>query len=348
MSSPALQDDATAFVLRLGEALDRYGAAATRVEQAMGLCSERFGLEGQFFGTPTSIFAAFGKPGRQTVGLVRVEPGSVDLGKRSAIDELICDVLQSGVSPREALERLDVIVRAPARYGALLTTLCFALASAAAARFLGGGLREIGAATVVGLAIGLFAIPAERHPLLGRLFEPLAAALASALAVAAASASGPLSTYTVTVSGLVVLLPGLTLTTAMTELALRHLVAGATRFLGGVVTLLFLGLGVAVGRRVADLLPAPAPLSGLSSPTPIWSMALALIVAPLCFGVLLRARKRDFGWIVAMGIAAFASASSCSGPSSARSSGRSSWAPGVTSTAASCASPRSWSRFRAS
>jgi catechol 2,3-dioxygenase-like lactoylglutathione lyase family enzyme len=78
---PPPSDDATAFVLRIGEALNRHGAAATRVEQAMELCSERFGLEGQFFGTPTSIFAAFGSPGRQTVGLVRVEPGSVDLGK---------------------------------------------------------------------------------------------------------------------------------------------------------------------------------------------------------------------------------------------------------------------------
>ena len=91
--------------------------------------------------------------------------------------------------------------------------------------------------------------------------------LASALAVVAAS---PMAArrYTVTASGLVVLLPGLTLTTALAELALRHRL-GSHALLGGLCDAPPPGLGVAVGRRVGDLLPATVRwLSGMSSPMP--------------------------------------------------------------------------------
>jgi uncharacterized membrane protein YjjB (DUF3815 family) len=45
-----------------------------------------------------------------------------------------------------------------------------------------------------------------------------------------------------------------------------------------------------------------------SLPAPAWTLALALLVAPACYAVLLRAPRRDFGWIVAMATLAFASA----------------------------------------
>ena len=43
----------------------------------------------------------------------------------------------------------------PHRYGATITAIAFALASAAASRFLGGGLKEIAASALIGLIIGL-------------------------------------------------------------------------------------------------------------------------------------------------------------------------------------------------
>jgi uncharacterized membrane protein YjjP (DUF1212 family) len=297
-----------AFVLELGASLHRYGAFAPRVEQAMELCSARFDLRGQFFATPTSIFGAFGNPGSQSVGLMRVQPGNVDLDKRCALDELLHETLQGRVTASAGLARLAAIENAPRRWGSLLTTLCFGAASAAAARFLGGSSREMGAALVVGLATGLLALVAERSRWVARVFEPLAATVASALALVLAWRFGPLSAYTVTVAGLIVLLPGLTLTNAISELALRHLAAGTARFMGAMLTLFALALGMALGRGALALLPELVPPP--ASTPPEWSLPLALVVAPLSIGVLLRARPRDLGWILAAGWLAFLGARS--------------------------------------
>jgi uncharacterized membrane protein YjjP (DUF1212 family) len=304
-------DRARGYVMELGAALHRYGAMAPRVEQAMELVAARFALVGQFFATPTSIFAAFGEPGRQSVGLMRVEPGNLDLDKRCALDELLGDTLHGRVTPEAGLARLAELERAPKRWGPAMTTVCYGLSSAAAARFLGGSWREMAAALLVGWMAGLLVLAAARSRWLRGVFEPLAATLASALALVLAWRFGPLSTFTVTVSGLIVFLPGMMMTTAMSELALRHLAAGTARFMGAVLTLLALTLGVVIGRQVERVLPAiPEFDAALAPAPPEWSLALALVVAPLAIAVLMQARPRDLGWILAAGVIAFLGARS--------------------------------------
>jgi len=52
--------DRTSFVLKMAEALHRYGHPAHRLEESLAATSKKLGLEAQFFSTPTSIFASFG------------------------------------------------------------------------------------------------------------------------------------------------------------------------------------------------------------------------------------------------------------------------------------------------
>ena len=54
------------------------------------------------------------------------------------------------------------------------------------------------------------------------------------------------------------LLPGLTLTVAMTELATKNLISGTVRFFYGLVITLELGMGIAIGRRFIS--PPPPKL----------------------------------------------------------------------------------------
>jgi uncharacterized membrane protein YjjB (DUF3815 family) len=63
----------------------------------------------------------------------------------------------------------------------------------------------------------------------------------------------PLSTYLATLGGLIVLLPGLTLSAAMSELNAQHLVSGTARLTGAIMRFLVLMFGVALGSRVAQL-----------------------------------------------------------------------------------------------
>ncbi len=292
--------DGSDFLLKLMHALHRYGTPSHLLETGMTELTRLLGLEGRFFSLPTGVFASIGAPGdpaSRHVEIIRIDQTELDLGKMSDVTEVGHAVLQRAMTIQEGSRRLDEIVAARPRYGPLVTTLAFAATSGVAGRFFGAGLREVLLALVPGLAVGLLSLAIPRVPLVARLFEVLAGLLVSLIAVGGAFMIGGASIPIVTVAGLIVLVPGLTLTIAISEIAQRSLVSGAARLLGAVVVFLMLGFGVAGGGKlgafivgqVADRPPVPLPL---------WTEVLAVLVATLTLTVLMRAPLRDLGAII--------------------------------------------------
>ncbi|MEP6590603.1 MAG: threonine/serine exporter family protein [Gemmatimonadota bacterium] len=304
---PASPDHRISFVLRLGHSLHTSGYAAHRLEEALELASDQLGLRGQFFSTPTSIMASFGPQDDQQTFLIRVDPGDSNLGKLAQADEVTREVLNGVLTPLEGATRLEVIEAAPPTYPTWLNTAAFAVVSGSAARFLGGGWQEVLAGLAIGLVIGLLAIAARRIDSLGRVFEPVAALTASLLAAGMAAAGFPLSVFLATLAGVIVLIPGLMLTTAMTELSTRHLASGTARFMGALVLLLGIAFGIALGTKIATLAFGTIP-SAAVRPLPEWTLYLSLLISPLAFVVLLKAEPRDAGWIVLAGALSFTGA----------------------------------------
>ena len=300
-TTPHLREapDAT-LLIRFGRALHEAGTAAPQLESALARLARRLAVQAQFFSTPTSLFIAFGDGIDQRTHLERVSPGEIDLGRLADLENLLERLTSGELSSAAANAELDALERRPLRYPRGLTGLCWGLASATSAVFLGGTLREVAVAGLVGLLTGILAWLAERRPSAERLFEPFAAAFAAFSAAAVAHAFPPLSAYIATVAGLIVLLPGYTLTTALSELATRHLSSGTSRFAGALVTFLMIGLGVAVGGRIAEAIwggvPGVIPLG-----PPTWLQLAALLVAPLALAVLLRAPRSEMPWIVLVG-----------------------------------------------
>ena len=126
-------------MLKLGRGLHAHGYPAHRLEAALSRVSRRLDLHGQFFSMPTALFASFGAAADQRTFQLRVEPGAVELGRLARLDAIGADVAEGRMMPADGNRALDEIASAPAPYGALLTTAAFALTSAAAARFFGGG-----------------------------------------------------------------------------------------------------------------------------------------------------------------------------------------------------------------
>ncbi|HKQ74655.1 MAG TPA: threonine/serine exporter family protein [Blastocatellia bacterium] len=292
--------DAVGFVLRLGRALHVYGIPAHRLEEVMERAAEKLGLQGQFFSTPTSIFASFGPQDRQHTFLMRVTPGEVNLGKLAELDDVTTGVLRGAIGPAEGSEQIDHILAEPHRYGLALTTIAFGLASAAASRFLGGGLKEIAASALIGLMIGLMSMLAEKYQSVGRVFEFVAAGAASAMAGALTFIIGPFAVSNATLAGLIVLMPGLTLTIALIELSTRNLSSGTSRLSGAFVAFLSIGFGVAVGGGIASL-SLGQPAFAHAAPLPGWTETIALVTMPIALTILLRAHVHDAVWIVIAG-----------------------------------------------
>ena len=308
MAPPPLErgDDpdpfAVGFVLRLARALHAYGYSAARLEDILAATADRLGLAGhRFFSMPTQIMAAFGPEDRQRTHLLRVEPGEVNLGKVAALEQVSLDVAQGRASPEEGMERIERIVAAPSPYGPTVVTLAHGVLSGTVCQFLGGGWREIVVATVLGLGLGLLAIYAASHARVGRVFESLAAFLLSTAAIGLARLVGPISVFVATLAGLIVLMPGLLLTTAITELATRHLASGTLRLSSAFMTLLGIVFGVALGTRLGTMLFGD-PASAIPVGLPGWAPYVAIVLASASSVVILRADPRDAPWIVAAGV----------------------------------------------
>ncbi|HEV7991288.1 MAG TPA: threonine/serine exporter family protein [Gemmatimonadaceae bacterium] len=294
---------AVGFVLQLARALHAHGYSAQRLENILGATSDRLGLHGhRFFSMPTQIMAAFGPEARQRTALLRVEPGEVNLGKLAALEQVSLDVANGRSSPQEGMAEIARIAVAPSAYGPVLTTISFGVLSGAVCQFLGGGWREIFVAAVLGLGLGLFALYAEHHQRVSRVFETLAAFLISLAGLALARLVGPLSVFVATLAGLIVLMPGLLLTTAITELATRHLASGTLRLSSAFMTLLGIVFGVALGTRVGIALFGTPVNAFVTAPLPSWAAPAAIILAAACSVVILRADPRDAPWIVAAGV----------------------------------------------
>ncbi|MEO8275551.1 MAG: threonine/serine exporter family protein [Thermoanaerobaculia bacterium] len=309
MSENIAADSAETFLIQLGRALHEAGFSAPELESALASVAGRLGIPAQFFSTPTSLFISFGEGVAQRTHLERVNPAGIDLGRLADLEDLLDRVKSGRTPPHDASREIEALARKPRRYGRKLTFFCWGLASATSAVFLGGSVREVAVAGFVGLVTGLLAYLAEHRPSAERLFEPFAAAFAAFTAAVVAQTAPPLSVYIATVAGLIVLLPGYTLTVALSELAARHLSSGTARFAGALVTFLMIGLGVAVGGRLAQatmtamVSPEPgfAASRAISFGPPTWLQIAALLLAPLALSVLLRAPRAEMPWIVVVG-----------------------------------------------
>ena len=309
--------DEVGFLLRLARAMHAYGYPAQRVEGLLAEVARRLGLTAQFFSTPTSFMASFGTLEHQRTHLIRVEPGDVDLGKCADVEAVARDVVAGRCTPADGSAELERLHAEPPRYGTIATVTAFGFSSCAASRFLGGGLREALVAGVIGLVIGILGALAGRLPTLRRVFPFLAALSASAIAAAAAAVLNHYSVYVGTLSGLIVLIPGLALTTAMTELSSGHLSSGTARLSGALMLFLLIGFGVAMGSQLVTLALGDQPAMVRPEQLPGWTWWLALVGAPLGFAVLFRAHARDVGWILmagALGIAGSRAGSAAFGP----------------------------------
>ena len=303
------QREAMEFTLRLGHALNQNGYPANSLKAILSAVAARLGLPHvETYTTATGLQMAFGPLSRQRHYLMAVKPESLNLSRMTRLDEVALKVMEGRMTPAEGITRIQQIALAASPYGPIPTTLAYALASGAFARILGGGMREITIALMIGGLTGLLALIAGRFDRMEGLFGPLAAFLSTFITGAIAASLMPLASGIVSLAGLVVLLPGLTLTIALEELSTRHLVTGVGRLAAALIAFLGIVFGVAMGGQLAQVvLGAAHPHVPIALPA--WTNFAAVAVSALASMVITRAQPRDVGW-VALGVSVAYGASS--------------------------------------
>jgi uncharacterized membrane protein YjjP (DUF1212 family) len=284
------------FLTEFARRLHLAGVNAARIEGAVRATASAIGITCEIWYTPTGILLSLGDAGDASVPqqtrVLRVEPANVDLSALASLDAIAERVIAGTLSAEAASKAFRALDRPPTMGYRLLTVFAFGLSAAAVAGLLRTGWVDIAVAACLGLLIGAITVVGRRHRDLAPASEAISALAATLLASAFAHYVAPLSLQTVVVAALIVLMPGMGLTTAVAELASQQLVAGTTRFAGAVVVLLKLTFGSIAGTQIALLLgwtTTQRAVNELSLSVEVGS-AFAAAVA---FAILFRTKKRD-------------------------------------------------------
>lgn len=275
--------------------LHRAGIATDAIEQTLSDLASSIGLEAQVFALPTHISISVGPDWDQRTVNMRLEPGRISLRKIALLNE-IYDALRRG--DIDYARAAQLVSEVDARWPGLspwFEVPALALIAVGVALILGGGPREIVVSALIGLCTGLLGALSLNLPLVARLFDVVAAFVATVIVGLFVRFVGPTNVYVSIVAGIVVLLPGYSLTLALHELANDFLVAGVAR-LGKVLSvLLALGVGAFLALAIMPWLLS----TGNVQPHPVG--AALWIVASICLAVgmsiELDARVRDFAWV---------------------------------------------------
>lgn len=285
-----------------------FGTSANRVEDVIGHCADAFGYNAQTFTTPTSVFVSLeNHDGDIHTYLARVHPGEADLTKMMALDRVFNRTIDGHITPGEGVAEIKRIVTMTPRYPVWMIVICFGIIGVCAGNFLGGAEKEMAASGIVGLLIGLLVQFTGRRREFSRLMEFLSGLGAALIAGYLAIPFGGYMTTVPIIAGIIILLPGLTLTMAMVELSMKHVVSGTARLAGAIMVLLVIGFGVVLGQTIVDRTTGTAPVV-LAHDLPWYIDLLSVLVATLCMAILFQAHLRHAWIMVLAGLMSFYSA----------------------------------------
>lgn len=295
------------YLKRYARCLHTAGVPAHQFERMMTALADKLGFNCQVLSSPTAIFLSFhyqdDEDGLRPIPmqLERMQPPSINLGNTADLYYLGNCLLDGQVSIKQAYAEMRDW-QPEHIYPLWLQIICWGLTGGAIAVMLSASWAGIAAASLTCALLGVLVTQAGDYLREGGL-EAIAALFSTFLVFALNALVPGLDVFVVIMSSLIVLIPGLGLTIAVTELSTDHLASGSARLAGALVTLLKLSLGVLIGTVIVGWFGWSAEIESLTplSAPPAWFRWPALLAAAFSFAVLFSTRRQDF--LIAMSAA---------------------------------------------
>ena len=293
------------LVLEFGEALHSYGAASYNLEQAMHNISKTLGLEGEFFSTPTLLISSFTINNESKTFVRRVYPTDVDLRKLSYLDALGDKLIEAEIDVEEAYKELKRIRNLEDPFKGFIEVIAFGIIGICASIFFNAGFFDIIASGLSGLVVGIINVYFSQSARLKNFNEFLAAFVATLFAIFLSNYYESFNLNLVIIASTIVLIPGLSLTISMTELATLNLASGTARLMQAILNFFKLAFGVAMGLQVSELFNLKFHNTVVENLITIDYKVYALLFAALAFSVLFKISLRYYFWILLVGAVGF-------------------------------------------
>jgi len=293
-----------AFALELARRLHQYGTTAPRLEMAVAGVTQRLGLSADVWSSPTAIIISFSDLAQgeeavaQTTQVVRLPPGEVNLQRLCQADDIADRVIDGELDLREGFHLLRELGRPDTRREKIGAVASYGLSAASiAALFLRSSWVDLVVAGVIGAIIGCITLLAASRPRLAVASDAISALVATTVAIVVSAFVVPLAIKSVVLASLIILIPGMSLTTAVREISSQHLVSGMARMGGAMSTLLKLTFGAIAATQLCAALGIVARDLVLPA-LPRWTDYPALLVAAVAFAILFRAARRDWPAVI--------------------------------------------------
>jgi uncharacterized membrane protein YjjP (DUF1212 family) len=293
-----------AFVLELARRLHQYGTSAPRLEMAVAGAAQRLGLIADVWSSPTAVIISFadlaqGEEGvAQTTQVMRLAPGEVNLKRLCEADAIADRAIAGELDLREGFRLLRALGLPDTRREKIGSIASYGLSAASiAALFLHSSWVDLLVAAVIGVIIGGITLLAASRPRLAVASDAICALVATGVTIVVSAFVVPLAIKSVVLASLIILIPGMSLTTAVREISSQHLVSGMARMGGAMSTLLKLTFGTIAATQLCAALGITARDFALPA-LPAWTDYPALLVAAIAFAILFRAARRDWPVVI--------------------------------------------------
>lgn len=254
--------DATAVLdlaVELGYQLQMSGGEIYRVEESVNRVLAAYGIQsGEVFAIPNCIFASLTAQGETLTRVRRVGPHGTDIWRLEAVNALCRRLCRVPLPPEAARRELEETLAGEPRYSRRMILLAHFVVGAAFCLFFGGGGADALCAGACGAAIGLCLWLMDALGANPFVKTIAAASVSALLALGLAALGAGESADLVTIGALMLLVPGIALTSAVRDVMAGDMVSGLSRLaeamLIAVAIALGTGLALAVGRTVGGVI----------------------------------------------------------------------------------------------
>jgi uncharacterized membrane protein YjjP (DUF1212 family) len=283
------------------------GGPTSRLEESLGQVGHKFGYESEVFATPTGVFFTCQKPGENpTTSLARIKESSINLGELCKLERSLDDILCGKISVRTAnaviIEGHTSKSAYPGWHFAFAAfvagfAVSFEAYQSMQAAWISGVITFVTWLLTGAYFRGLF--PSSM------LRDFLGAFVALGLACVA-NYNLPISIEAYSVGALVLLVPGLLLTTAIAELAEQNLVSGTAKLMQALLVLLAIGLAYILIHEISHSFDLGGVLESSKQKPRIFGVSLLTVVTSIyCYGVIFRVPPPSLIWSSLTGLSAW-------------------------------------------
>ncbi|BBX15449.1 hypothetical protein CRI77_20040 [Mycolicibacterium duvalii] len=241
---------------------------------------------------PTVLIVQVGSTGHEVTASTH---GTTQLDRAGKVDVVARLASAGAISPRDAVRDITEARTASPRFGPLTLLFGYVITTLGFGIVINPAWTALWAYVFLGAVVGVVVVVAGRVPTLAVIIPSLSAALVTILAIWFVADAANDELLRIIAPALVATLPGLSLTIGAMELADGSIMAGSSRLVYGVVQLMLLAFGVAIGVAIAGTAGSPAVADRMGPA----SFYAAIVVIGIGLYIYLSAPRGSLLWLTA-------------------------------------------------